>query len=146
MNETRKEPAKPPAPAPATPATATPTHTNNESGNNHRGNRRGILRRGNKGGTSGSEQKDFRGETPELNAVVGIINEILDQGATFDKFQEFLKNYVLKNYVLKNFHKAEDIIAMVTDLNDPFPNFENKHMPRERTKTVKESKIKMKMW
>ena len=35
---------------------------------------------------------------------------------------------------------------MVTNLNDPFPNFETKHMPKELTKTKEESKIKMKMW
>ena len=35
---------------------------------------------------------------------------------------------------------------MVTDINDPFPNFETKHMPKELTKTEEESKIKMKMW
>ena len=53
---------------------------------------------------------------------------------------------VLKNYVLKNFHKAEEIIEMVTDLNDLFPNFETKHMSKELTKTEEESEIKMKMW
>ena len=35
---------------------------------------------------------------------------------------------------------------MVTDLNDSFPNFETKHMPKELTKTEEESKIKMKIW
>ena len=50
------------------------------------------------------------------------------------------------HYVLKNFHKADDIVEMVTNLNDPFPKFETKHMPKELTKTEEESKIKMKMW
>ena len=35
---------------------------------------------------------------------------------------------------------------MVTDLDDPFPNLNSKHMPKELTKTEEESKIKMKMW
>ena len=35
---------------------------------------------------------------------------------------------------------------MVTDLNNQFPNFETKHMPKELTKTEEESRIKMKMW
>ena len=87
------------------------------------------------------EQKDFREETPELNAVLGLAPERLEQGVTFDKFQD-----VLKNYILKNFQKAEEIVEMVTDLNDMFPNFKNKHMPKELTKTEEESKIKMKMW
>ena len=110
MNKTGKEPSKPPAPEPATPVSATSTPTNNESRNSRRGNRRGNLRRGNESGTSGLEQKYFKGETPELNAVLRLITERLDQGVPFDKFQD----------VLKNFHKAENIVEMVTDLNDPF--------------------------
>ena len=141
MNETGKEPDKPPNPVPTTPVSATPTPTKNESGNNRRGNRRVNLRHGNEGGTSGLEKKDFKGETPKLNAVLGLITERMKQGVNFDKLQDVLKNYALKNY-----HKAEDIVEMVTDLNDPFPNFENKHMPRELTKTEEESKMKMKMW
>ena len=35
---------------------------------------------------------------------------------------------------------------MVTDLNDPFPNFNTKHIPKEFNKTKEESKINMKMW
>ena len=88
------------------------------------------MRRGNEGGTRVSEQKDFRRKAPELNAVLRLIIKRLDQGVTFDKFQD-----VLKNYVLENLHKAEDIVEMVTDLNNPFPNFETKHMPKELTKT-----------
>ena len=112
MKET-EEPAEPTTPVPSTSESATPTPTSNKSRNTYRGNRRGSSRRGNEGGTRGSEQKDFKGETPELNAVLRLITEILDQGVTFEKFQE-----VLKNYVLKNFHKAEDIVEMVTNLKD----------------------------
>ena len=104
MKET-EEPAEPTTPTPSTSASATPTPTSNESGSTYKGNRRGKSRRGNEGGTRGSEQKDFKGETLELNAVLGLITEILDQGVTFEKFQD-----VLKNYVLKDFHKAEDSI------------------------------------
>ena len=132
MNKTGKEPAKPPAPAPSTPASATPTPPNNESGNNYRGNRRGNSKRRNEGWTRGSEQKYFRGETPELTVVLWLITEILDQGVTFEKFQD-----VLKNYFLNNFHKAEDIVEMVTNLKNPFPNFETKHMPKEVPKQKK---------
>ena len=89
----------------------------------------------------GSEQKYFRGETPELNVVLRLITERMDQGVTFENFQD-----VLKKYVLKNFHKVEDIVEMVTYLNDPFPNFEIKHIPKELIKTEEESNIKMKMW
>ena len=86
------------------------------------------MRRGNEGGTRGSEQKDFKGETPELNAVLGLITERLDQGVTFEKFQD-----VLKNYVLKNFHKSEDIVEIVINLKYPCTNFETKNMPKDLT-------------
>ena len=79
------------------------TTTSNKSGNTYRGNRKGSSRRGNKSGTRGLEQKDFKGETPELNAVLRLITEIMDQGFTFERFQD-----VLKNHVLKNFHKLAD--------------------------------------
>ena len=104
MKET-EEPAKPTTPTPSMSESATPTPTSNESGSAYKGNRRGNSRRGNEGGTRGSEQKDFKGEAPELNSLLRLITERLDQGVTFEKFQD-----VLKNYVLKNFHKAEERI------------------------------------
>ena len=61
---------------------------------------------------------------PELNAIIRINNERLDQEVKFDKFQD-----VLKNFVLKNFRKAEDMVEIITDLNDPVTNFDTKHMP-----------------
>ena len=140
MKET-EEPAEPTTPTPSTSASATPNHTSNESGSTHKGNRRRNSRRGNEGGTKGSEQKYFKGETPELNAVLGLITERLDQGVTFEKFQEFLKNYVLKN-----FHKAEDIVEMVINLKYSCTNFETKHITKDLTTIEEGSKIKMKMW
>ena len=140
MKET-EEPAEPTTPTPSTSASVTLTPTSNESGSAYKGKRRGNSRRGNEGGTRGSEQKYFKGETLELNAVLGLITERLDQGVTFEKFLD-----VLKNYVLKNFHKAEDIVEMVTKLKDPFTNFETKHMPKDLTTTEEGSKLKMKMW
>ena len=120
MKET-EEPEEPATPVPSTSASATPTPTSNEIRSTYKGNRRGSLRRGNESGTRGSEQKYFKDKTPELNAVLGLITERLDQGVTFIKFQD-----ILKNCVLKNFHKAEDIVEMVTNLKDLFPNFEIK--------------------
>ena len=75
-------------------------------------------------------KKTLREKRTKLNVILRLITENLDQGVTFEKFQD-----ILKNYVLKNFHKAEDIFEMVTDLNNPFPNFETKHMQKEFTKT-----------
>ena len=86
-------------------------------------------------------KNDFKGETPELNAVLGLITERMDQCVTFEKFQD-----VLKNYVLKNFRKAEYIVEMVTNQKDPFPNFKTKHIPKDLTTTEEGSKIKIKLW
>ena len=88
MKET-EEPSEPTTPTPSTSASATPTPTSNESGSAYKGNRRGNSRRGNEGWTRVSEQKYFKGETPELNAVLGLITERLDQGATLEKSRTF---------------------------------------------------------
>ena len=52
----------------------------------------------------------LKGETPEINYVLGLITEILEQGFTFGKFQD-----VLKNYVLKKSRKSEEIVEIITD-------------------------------
>ena len=88
MKET-EEPAEPTTPTPSTSASTTPTPTSNESGSTYKGNRKGNSRRGNEGGTRGSEQKYFKGETPELNAILGLITERLDQGVTFESSRTF---------------------------------------------------------
>ena len=72
MKET-EEPAKPTTPELLSSASATPIPTSNKSGNTYRVNRRVSLRRGDEGGTRGLEQKDFKGETLELNSVLGLI-------------------------------------------------------------------------
>ena len=87
------------------------------------------------------EQRDFKGETPKISAVLGLISERLDQRVTFYKFED-----VLKNYVLNNFRKAEEILEIITDLNDPVTNFNTKHMPDDLTEKEEESKINMKIW
>ena len=89
-----------------------------------------------KEGRASRKEKDFKGETPELNAILGLITKRLDQGITFEKFQD----------VQKNFRKAEDIVEVITDLNDPVTNFYTKHMPDDLTEKEEESKIKMKIW
>ena len=65
---------------------------NKETGNNRRGNIKGTFRHRNEGGSSWSEQKYFKGDMPKINAVLSLIIKRLDQGVTFDKFQDVLKN------------------------------------------------------
>ena len=81
------------APEPTTPAT-----TNKEIGNTRKGIRKGNFRGENEEGAIWLEQKYFKRETPELNASLGCITKILDQGVTFDRFQDVLNNYFLKNF------------------------------------------------
>jgi len=45
-----------------------------------------------------SDLRSFLGETPELDAVIGLLSERLDKGVTFERFRDQVKNYVLKNY------------------------------------------------
>ena len=87
-------------PEPTMPAT-----TNKETGNTRKENRKGNFRRENEGGTRWLEQKYFKGETPELNDVPGLITKRLDKGVTFDNLQD-----VLNNCVLKNSRKADKIV------------------------------------
>ena len=65
----------------------------------------------------------------------------MEQGVTFDKFQDVLKNYFLNNLI-----KEEDIVEIITDLKNPVTNIDTKHIPDDLTKKEEESKIKMKMW
>ena len=80
MSENRNKTVKTLTPEPTTPAT-----TNKETGNNRRGNRKGKFRRVKEIGVSWSEQKYFKGEMPELNAVLVLITKRMYQGVTFDK-------------------------------------------------------------
>ena len=43
----------------------------------------------------------FVGETPELEAVLGLFSERLDKGVAFDKFTKILKNHVLKTSIMR---------------------------------------------
>ena len=97
--------------------------TNKETDNTHRGNREVNFRRGDELRVSWSEQKDFKGETPKLNAVLSLITKRLYQGVTFQKFQD----------VLNKFIKADDIVEIITVLNDSVMNFDTKHMPGDLT-------------
>ena len=124
-----------------TPEPTTPDTTNKETGDTHKRNRKGNFGRRNKGGARWLEQNYFKGETTKLNAALGIINGRLDQGVTFEKFQD-----VLNNYVVNKFRMAEDIVEIITDLNDTVTNFDTKHMPDDLTEKEEESKVEIKIW
>ena len=59
----------------------------------------------------------------------------MEQGVTFDKFQDFLKNYFLNNLI-----KEEDIVEIITYLKDPVTNVDTKHIPDDLTKKKRNRK------
>jgi len=51
----------------------------------------------------------------------------------------------LEIYVLKNFERSEDVVKLVTNLEDPTDGFENTHMPPDLDDPVI-SEGKKKLW
>ena len=124
----------------ATTETPSPTSSNTGNRNSRRPNRRND--------SSIGENRDFAGETLELDAVLGLTSERLNKGTSFEIFQE-----KLGNYVLKNLPKAEDVIILVSALQDPLSptadpsdSFEIKYCPAEPDETKQKIPIKMKVW
>ena len=76
-----------------------------------------------------SEKNYIKGEKPELNAVFDLITERMHQRVIFDKLQD-----ILKNYTLNNFRKAEDIVQIITDLNNSVTSFDTNQMTDDLTR------------
>ena len=103
-----------------TPATgeSTPTSVpNNENAMNGRSHRKS----GSKAMPSIFENKAFTGESPDLEAVLGLASEKLYKGVSFEILQEKVKTYVLKNY-----SRPEDVLPLIVELNGPFGGFRYK--------------------
>ena len=113
-------------------ATTSSENTYLSNRNQHRSNRRSenelML-----------NSKGFIGETPELEAVIGLLSEKLDKGVTMEQFQEKLKLYVLKNF-------GEDVVALVSDFYDPRTDFETKHAPIDLSTEEAKRPGSMKKW
>jgi len=106
------------------------------------GKKHGHFRRYNENGVMyNQELQKFNGETPELDAVLGLLTEKMEKGDMFDRFQEKIETYALRN----NKH-AEDVICLITKLVDPMSDFEARHMPTNPTSQEEASPVKMKMW
>ena len=116
----------------ATPSTREGSNTNRRNAN--RGNRRN-----NTAPIPGT--RNFAGETPELDAVIGLLSEKLDKGVTLEQLQE-----KLKNYALKNLDKADDIIILITDFKDPNNGFESKYLPTDLTTEEEKRQSAVKKW
>ena len=65
--------------------------------------------------------RDFKGDTPEVGAALGLLSEKLDIGTDFDKFRE-----KLKGYVERKFDNPKDLLFVVTDMEDPMKKMERK--------------------
>ena len=52
----------------------------------------------------------FKGDTPEVGAVLGLMSEKLDIGTDFDKFRE-----KQKGYTERNFDNTKEIMCVVTE-------------------------------
>ena len=65
------------------------------------------------------EHKYFKGDTPEVGALLGLLYKKLDIGTAFEKFRE-----KLKGYVERKFDNAKDVMCVVTDMDNPMKIFE----------------------
>ena len=87
------------------------------------------------------KNRDFMGETPELDIVLCLKSERLNKSVPFKKFQERLSNYVLKNIP-----RAEDVVMLINELQDPLQDFSDKNFPGCPSEEEQKSPIQMKMW
>ena len=57
--------------------------------------------------------RDFKGNTPEEGAEIGVLSKKKDIGTDFDKFRE-----KQKGYVERKFDNAKDVMCVVTYMED----------------------------
>ena len=103
------------------------------SGQNQGNQRRGGRGR-NHGGNQGvvlSNPKDWEGATSELGAVVCLKNENLDKRATFEKYTECVKNYILRTYN----DTGRFMTIAITERKDPLDFHKDECMPKNLTVT-----------
>ena len=121
-----------------TPGTGEPTPTSassNENTTNGRSHRKG----GSRATSRFYENKAFTGESPDLEAVLGLASEKLYKGVSFEIFQEKVKTYVLKNYT-----RPEDVLPLIVALKDPSADFKTNNKPADLSDTeTNPSKIRV---
>ena len=103
--------------------------------------RRNMRRVNNNFASANTALRQFRGETPSIDAVLSLSTERIDKSVPFEIFQE-----KIKNYVLKELKRGEDIVSLVTDLKNPMEEFNTEHSPTDPTEEEEKSHFKMKMW
>ena len=45
-----------------------------------------------------TSHRDFKGDTPYVGSVLGLLSEKLDNGTAFDKFRDKLNSYVERKF------------------------------------------------
>ena len=60
-----------------------------------------------------STSRSFEGKNKDIGGVLGLRNERLDKKVSFDTFRE-----LLTNYVMTHLDNADDVVAIVCDLED----------------------------
>ena len=70
--------------------------------------------------------RDFKDNTPEVRAVLGLLSKKLDIGTDFDKFRE-----KLKGYVERKFENEKYVLCVVIEMEDQIKTFEENNMPED---------------
>ena len=65
----------------------------------------------------------FRGNTPEVGAVLGLLSKTFDIGAAFDNFGE-----KLKSYVERYFENVKDVLCVLIDMEDMMKQIEDNNI------------------
>ena len=71
-----------------------------------------------------TEKGYFKGDKPEVGAVLGLLSKKLDIETNFDKFRE-----KLKGYVEINLDNEKDVLCVVTCMEHPMKTFEENKTP-----------------
>ena len=72
--------------------------------------------------------KDFKGESETLGAVLVLRYKRIELGNSFDIFHR-----KLINYAIKEINKSEDVMMIIQYLKDPKSLFDFKNKPKDLT-------------
>ena len=73
-----------------------------------------------------TEDKNYRGDTPEVGIILPLCTEKLTKKLFFNMFLEKLATYISKYLT-----HATDVVCVVKHMMDPKMNFDNKNKPKD---------------
>ena len=107
-------------------ATMETTAAKNASANNWlQGQNRGNINRKNIRTLVDTEDKKYKGDTPEVSGILALCTENLTKKITFDTLQDKLDTYTNKELT-----HATDVVCVVKHMNDLKINFYNNNKPK----------------